>query len=121
MLPDYEPCPVTATMSVIGGKWKPIILWIIRNGTQQFSEIKRAIPPITPKVLTQQLRELERDGIVSRRVYAVVPPKVEYSLTDHGRTLMPILKAMEQWGNTHVIAPATESSMPQELPILQIT
>jgi len=94
-------CPVTTTLSVIGGKWKPIILYIIRDETKRFGEIKRLIPTITQKMLTQQLRELEKDGIVNRKVYPVVPPKVEYSLTDYGRTLIPILNAMAKWGVTH--------------------
>ena len=98
-----SPCPVTTTLSVIGGKWKPIILYAIKKETKRFSEIKRLIPAISQKMLTQQLRELEDDGIVHRRVYPVVPPKVEYSLTDYGRTLMPILDAMVAWGEKHRI------------------
>ncbi len=95
-------CPVTATVSVVGGKWKPIILWILFQDTHRFSELKRFIPKITQKMLTQQLRELEADGMVHREVYPVVPPKVEYSLTPKGRSLGPILKAMEAWGNTNM-------------------
>jgi DNA-binding HxlR family transcriptional regulator len=96
-----SPCPVTTTLSVIGGKWKPIILWIIRDGRKRFGEIKRLIPAITQKMLTQQLRELEQDGIIHREVHPVVPPKVEYSLTDYGRTLIPVLQAMAEWGEIH--------------------
>ena len=96
-----SPCPVTTTLSVIGGKWKPIILYIVRAETKRFGEIKQLIPAITQKMLTQQLRELEEDGIVNRKVYAVVPPKVEYSLTEYGRSLAPILDAMEAWGQKH--------------------
>ena len=96
-----SPCPVTTTLSVIGGKWKPIILYTITAETKRFSEIKRLIPAISQKMLTQQLRELEDDGIVHRRVYPVVPPKVEYSITDYGGTLMPILDAMVAWGQRH--------------------
>jgi DNA-binding HxlR family transcriptional regulator len=96
-----SPCPVTTTLSVIGGKWKPIILWIIKNGRRRFGEIKRLIPAITQKMLTQQLRELEQDGIIHREVHPVVPPKVEYSLTDYGHTLMPVLHAMAAWGEIH--------------------
>ena len=98
-------CPVTATISVIGGKWKPIILWILFQDTHRFGELKRMIPSITQKMLTQQLRDLERDGIVHREVYPVVPPKVEYSLTENGRSLSPILLAMEAWGNEHMREP----------------
>jgi DNA-binding HxlR family transcriptional regulator len=97
-------CPVTATVSVIGGKWKPIILWILFQEKRRFSELKRNIPTITQKMLTQQLRDLERDGIVHREVYPIVPPQVEYSLTQKGCTLAPILRAMEKWGNTNMKA-----------------
>ena len=96
-----SPCPVTTTLSVIGGKWKPIILYAIKKDTKRFSEIKRLIPAISQKMLTQQLRELEEDGIIHRHVYPVVPPKVEYSLTEYGRTLMPVLDAMVAWGRRH--------------------
>lgn len=96
-----SPCPVTTTLSVIGGKWKPIILFVIKDEKKRFGEIKKIIPAISQKMLTQQLRELEEDGIVHRKVYPVVPPKVEYSMTDYGRTLIPILDAMETWGQTH--------------------
>jgi DNA-binding HxlR family transcriptional regulator len=96
-----SPCPVTTTLSVIGGKWKPIILWIIRDEKKRFGEIKRLIPSITQKMLTQQLRELERDDIIHRKVYPVVPPKVEYSITDYGHSLTPILNAMAKWGEMH--------------------
>ncbi|MBN2695597.1 helix-turn-helix transcriptional regulator [bacterium] len=95
-------CGVKKTLSVIGGKWKPVILWILKHGTFRFSEIQRTLPEITQKMLTQQLRELEEEGIINRVVYAVVPPKVEYSLTDYGKTLLPILIAMESWGKKHL-------------------
>jgi DNA-binding HxlR family transcriptional regulator len=96
-----SPCPVTTTLSVIGGKWKPIILYTLYEETKRFSAIKRLIPTISQKMLTQQLRELEADDIIHREVYPVVPPKVEYSLTDYGRTLIPILDAMVAWGEKH--------------------
>ncbi len=79
---------------MIGGKWKPNILWVLRSDTRRFGEMKRMIPGVTQKMLTQQLRELERHRIVHREVYPVVLPKVEYSLTERGRTLGPILRAM---------------------------
>jgi len=99
-----SPCPVTATISVIGGKWKPIILYAIKEETKRFSQIKRLIPAISQKMLTQQLRELEEDGVIHRQVYPVVPPKVEYTLTKYGRTLMPIMDAMAAWGQRHNIS-----------------
>lgn len=96
-----SPCPVTTTLSVIGGKWKPIILFMLKPEKKRFGEIKKLIPAISQKMLTQQLRELEADGIIHRKVYPVVPPKVEYSMTDYGRTLSPILEAMVDWGKKH--------------------
>lgn len=96
------PCPVMTALSVFGDKWKPIILWVIRDETMRFGQIKKKIPPITQKMLTQHLRELERDGIVHRKVYPVVPPKVEYSLTPYGRTLRPILDGIANWGAAHL-------------------
>lgn len=94
-------CPITLTLSVIGGKWKPIIIWQLRDNCLRFGELQRRIPNVTQKMLTQQLRELESDGIIHRKVYPVIPPKVEYSLTQHGRTLLPILHEMAIWGKAH--------------------
>ena len=91
-------CPVDAILGVIGGKYKPIILFHLMDGTLRFSELRRFLPQATPKMLTQQLRELEADGIIHREVYPVVPPKTEYSLTDFGRTMAPVLNAMCEWG-----------------------
>jgi DNA-binding HxlR family transcriptional regulator len=95
-------CPVEATLDVIGGKWKVLILWHLKGKVRRFSELKRLIPNITQKMLTQQLRELEAEGLIHRRVYAEVPPKVEYSLTEYGKTLNPILEMMCQWGAEHM-------------------
>lgn len=94
-------CPVTATVSIIGGKWKPPILSRLVEGVRRFGELQRLVPNITKKMLTQQLRELEQDGIVERKVYHQVPPKVEYSLTAYGESLKPVLAAMEAWGIEH--------------------
>jgi len=94
-------CPVTATVSIIGGKWKPPILSRLVEGTKRFGELQRLVPNITKKMLTQQLKELEKDGIIERKVYHQVPPKVEYSLSKHGESLKPVLKAMEVWGSEH--------------------
>jgi len=94
-------CPVSITTSIIGGKWKPTILFFLEGGTRRFSELQKLIPSPTKKMLIQQLRELERDQIISRRVYAEVPPRVEYSLTKHGESLRPILQLMSAWGEKH--------------------
>ena len=91
-------CPVEATLELIGGKYKALILWHLSEGTLRFSELRRAIPNATPKMLTQQLRELEVQDLIRREVFPVVPPKVEYSLTELGKSLMPILVAMRDWG-----------------------
>lgn len=94
--------PIEATIDVIGGKWKPIILCHLGNGPLRTGELKRRIPKITQKMLTQQLRELESDGIVARKVYQQVPPKVEYSLTTSGKSLRDVLVAMSAWGTAQI-------------------
>ena len=91
-------CPVVATLDLIGGKYKAVILWHLVDATRRFGELRRLIPQATPKMLTQQLRELEDSNLVIRTVYPVVPPKVEYKLSDFGRSLKPILDAMCDWG-----------------------
>ena len=95
-------CPVAATLSVIVGKYKAINLWHLIDSTLRFSELRRFLPQATPKMLTQQLRELEADGIIHREVYPVVPPKTEYSLTPYGKTLNPIVQAICDWGRDHM-------------------
>jgi len=94
-------CPVKLTTDIIGGKWKPLILFYLEGGTKRFGELRKLIPGMTKKMLTQHLRDLERDEVIRRKVYAVVPPKVEYSLTRHGESLKPILKLMSAWGAKH--------------------
>ena len=94
-----ENCPVSATIRLIGGKYKALLLWHLTGKTLRFNELRRLVPEATPKMLTQQLRELEADGLILRTVYPVVPPKVEYSLTELGASLFPILEAMYQWGS----------------------
>ena len=91
-------CPVEATLDLIGGKYKALILWHLSDGKLRFSELRKAITNATPKMLTQQLRELESQHLIHREVFPVIPPKVEYSLTETGRSLMPILVAMRDWG-----------------------
>ncbi|MES5952420.1 winged helix-turn-helix transcriptional regulator [Bacillus fungorum] len=94
--------PVEATLEVIGGKWKVVILCHLTKGTKRTSELKRLMPGITQKMLTQQLRELEDDGVIQRKVYNQVPPKVEYSLTDYGWSLEAILDSLCTWGECHL-------------------
>lgn len=97
-----ELCHVDDALGILVGKWKPIILLhLLTKGTQRFSELKRSMPRITQKMLTNQLRELEEEDIVVRVVYPQVPPKVEYSITEYGKSLEPILKAMHEWGSKH--------------------
>ncbi|WP_405111420.1 helix-turn-helix domain-containing protein [Paenibacillus sp. FSL K6-1217] len=91
-------CPVEFTLDVIGGKWKGVLLYHMMDSTVRFNEFRRICPSITQRMLTLQLRELEEDGVVHREVYHQVPPKVEYSLTEFGRTLIPIIKLMRDWG-----------------------
>ncbi|PAQ16305.1 ArsR family transcriptional regulator [Bacillaceae bacterium SAOS 7] len=96
--PDPFGCPVQATLEVVGGKWKGVILFHLLSGTKRFNEFRKLMPDITQRMLTLQLRELEKDGVVHREVYREIPPKVEYSLTDFGRTLKPIIVLMRDWG-----------------------
>lgn len=102
---DYSPskvgCPVETTLNVIGGKWKGIILYHLIDGKKRFNEFRKLYPAITQRMLTLQLRELEKDGIVHREIYKEIPPKVEYSLTEFGRSLEPIILLMKDWGETH--------------------
>jgi DNA-binding HxlR family transcriptional regulator len=91
-------CSMELTLDLIGGKWKSLILWHLGENTLRFSELKKTLPQITQKMLTQQLRDLEADGLVHRLIYTQIPPKVEYSLTDAGKSLLPILDTLCQWG-----------------------
>jgi len=95
-------CPVVATLDMIGGKYKALILWHLVDGTRRFGELRRLVPQATQKMLTQQLRELEEDNLIVRTVYPVVPPKVEYQLSDLGRSIKPILEAMRLWGTEYL-------------------
>ena len=105
-----ELCRVEDALGILVGKWKPIILLILlQQGTHRFGELKRRIPEITQKMLTKQLRELEAEDIVSRKVYPQVPPKVEYSITEYGKSLDPILVAMHEWGTAHTLRKMKET------------
>ena len=95
-------CPVEATLELIGGKYKALILWHLAQNKLRFSELRKVIQSATPKMLTQQLRELEAQNLIHREVFPVIPPKVEYSLTETGRSLMPILVAMRDWGANYL-------------------
>ena len=97
----YVCCPVEAALDVIGGKWKVAVIFQLMEGTKRFNQLQRLIPNITRRMLTLQLRELEKDGLVSRKVYQQVPPKVEYSLTELGLTLQPIIISLKNWGETY--------------------
>ncbi len=107
-------CEKELTLTIIGGKWKMLIMWHLgKEGTKRFGELKSMMPGITQRMLVSQLRELEEDQIVHRKVYPVVPPKVEYSLTEHGRSLMPILESLDVWGKNYmetVIEPEMNNS-----------
>ncbi len=96
-----EKCSVETALDVLAGKWKILILWYLRRNTLRFNELQKLLPKVTQKMLIQKLRELEKDGLVNRKVYPVVPPKVEYSLTKYGESLKPILKQMYLWGEIH--------------------
>jgi len=103
-------CSVEATLAVIGGRWKPVIIFkLLQNDILRFGELKKEINGITQRMLTNQLRELEKDKIVARKVYAEVPPRVEYSLTDYGRSLETIMIAMRNWGAEHMNVKCDES------------
>lgn len=107
-------CDVEATLSVIGGRWKPILICHLLNGRKRFGELRRLTPNATERMITLQLRELEADGVISRHVYAEVPPRVEYELTEFGRTLETILLDMQQWGRDFKVRRLAEES--KELP-----
>ena len=94
-------CPVEWTLDIIGGKWKCVILWHVRGRVRRFSELRRLSPGATQKMLTSQLRQLEHDGLIERKIYPQIPPKVEYSISSYGRSLSPMLEAMCKWGLEH--------------------
>ncbi|QDU35232.1 putative HTH-type transcriptional regulator YybR [Poriferisphaera corsica] len=99
---DEDICPTETALEVIGGKWKGMILFYLYDGTKRFNELRRSIPGVTQRMLTKQLRELEKEGVVHREVYPEIPPKVEYSLTPLGRKLGPTLESLRQWGQAYL-------------------
>lgn len=100
MMHEFD-CPVKITTDIIGGKWKPLILFYLKSKKRRFGELQKLIPETTKKMLTRRLRELERDEIIRRKVFAQVPLRVEYSITRHGESLNPILELMSTWGTRH--------------------
>lgn len=97
-----QECPVVKTAEIIGRPWKLIILWQLMGGMKRFNELQRLLPGITQKMLTKELRDLEQDGLLQRKVYPQIPPKVEYSLTEEGESLRPVLESMAAWGTSRV-------------------
>ena len=96
-------CPVTGMLQIIGGKWKPVILYCLRSDKRRFGEISARIPDLSRKVLTQQLKELEEDGLLTRKQYNEIPPRVDYELTALGKSLTPVLNEMEKWGKENIL------------------
>ncbi|MDR2932130.1 MAG: helix-turn-helix transcriptional regulator [Oscillospiraceae bacterium] len=105
-------CPVETTLDLIGGKYKALILWRLSDRTMRYNELQKIMPQATPKMLTQQLRELESDGLLTRTVYPVVPPKVEYAISAYGQSLRPVLEAMYDWGESHLEQQGIEARCP---------
>lgn len=101
MIKDAGQCPITNAMSMVGGKWKPVIIYVLSSGRMRFGKIAFQIPIISRKVLTQQLRELESDGIITRTVYPEIPPRVEYELTQKGKELMPVYNMLAEWSKKY--------------------
>lgn len=118
-----ENCPVETTLELIGGKYKALILWHLADGKLRFSELRKVISGATPKMLTQQLRELESNALIHREVYPIIPPKVEYSLTERGKSLMPVLMAMRDWGAEYLRSKNLEPScfMMRKSPLNQMS
>lgn len=101
----YEKCPMTLVQQILSGKWKILILWYLSYDVMRFSALKKKLPNVTQKMLTQQLRNLESDNLIYRKVYPVVPPKVEYGLTELGDKIIPILEMMHNFGSSYLITP----------------
>ncbi len=114
---NYNQCPIMRTLEVIGGKWKPIVLHYLEGGPRRAGELMRLVPQASGKVLTAQLRELERDRIIIRTVQPSVPPRVDYALSELGRTLVPVLDAMCDWGRSHPQAESARGAQSSELDV----
>jgi DNA-binding HxlR family transcriptional regulator len=110
---DYLGCPVKATSNVMAGKWKVLIVWHLSFGSRRFAEIRNLLPGVSEKVLTSQLRELERDGVIRRLVTESVPPRVDYMLSDAGNDLIPVMEAMCGWSQKHL---GVEPTLPRPVP-----
>lgn len=108
----YGGCPVSATLKIIGGKWKPLILYFISVDVNRFGQLQRMMPDCSKRMMTTQLRELEDDGLVHREVFAEVPPKVIYTLTDKGESLRPLFSELSKWGISNVLEPKMKKKMP---------
>lgn len=104
----YGGCPVSATLKIVGGKWKPLILYFISVDVNRFGQLQKMIPDCSKRMMTTQLRELETDGIINRKVFAEVPPKVIYSLTEKGESLRPIFRELSKWGIKNALEPKLE-------------
>jgi len=109
--PLREHCPVRAALDVITGRWKPSILWELKDGTKRYSDLHASLPGISAQALTLQLRQLECDGILLRTVYAEIPARVEYSVTDHGMSLSKLMDELEVWGANHLARQGKEASL----------
>ncbi|MGN0098002.1 MAG: winged helix-turn-helix transcriptional regulator [Candidatus Methanomethylophilaceae archaeon] len=99
---DVERCPIRATQRVLGGKYKPVIIWYLNGSSRRFGEIQRIVPEATPRMLSKQLREMENDGLIHREAYSEMPPRTEYSLTELGCSVIPLISAMFDWGMAYM-------------------
>lgn len=115
----YTQCPVEAALDIIGGKWKSIILFRVLEETRRFNELRKLLPKVTQRMLTNQLRELERDGLIERKIYPQVPPKVEYSITDLGKSLEPVLRELKKWAEEQMPARIASGAVAQQNPSAQ--
>ena len=115
---NIEHCPVTFTMEIIGGKWKLLIMYLVSNGINRFGKMSMMLRAISKQMLTTQLRELESDGIIERRIYAEIPPRVEYFLTPKGQSLLPIITLMKEWGQSYLQEERPEAGeLRREIPV----